>query len=796
MCNIVAIFLIELIYLYFIIPSTNVKRSIILLLLLGFVQVLKAQQCTCTIKGVVHEKETHQPIVGAVVYLKGTNLATFTDAKGNYVFRQLCQGNYTLVCQALTFQKVEINFLLEKEHLEDFDLNAADEHIQEVVVTGKKEENTTQTKNTLTGTALDETRGKSLAESMQALVGVSMLQTGSSIAKPVIHGMHSNRVLILNNGIRQEGQQWGSEHAPEIDPFVAQKITLIKGAAGVRYGSDAIAGVIMVEPNPLPDSAKIHAQFNTVAFSNGQQGVVSGIIEGGIKSIKGLAWRMQATYKRGADIQTAHYYLGNTGVQERNFSLALGYQTYHAGVEAFFSYFDTQLGIFAGSHIGNITDLMNAINRSQPSSDYTPSSPSYTINQPNQDLAHHLLKVKSFLISEKLGKFSLTLSRQYDWRLEYDVPRGNRTLNTLNFKLTSYQGELLLDHKPLAGALSGTLGVNALYQYNLSSSYTLEKPLTSTVLIPNYETFNTGVFLIERWTKQKWGLETGLRYDTRYSNVYGLSSGGAIFHQSFTFANASATLGASYQPKESWLMKINAALAWRAPNMNELFSNGVHHGSAAYEKGNIALQPEVAHNLNASVSYQAEKWAFEVAPYFNYIKNFIYLQPRIENGVLQTVLSVRGAFPAFDYTQVDASFVGVDISAKYAFAKRLEWATKYAMVRAKDVLNNRFMVNIPPDRWENTLTYRWSNNTYISFTHSWVAQQTRVESNSDFLPPPPSYQLLSMQASYAFKNIKNLSVGLGMSNMLNVAYRDYMNRFRYFADDMGRNISLRVKYEL
>jgi iron complex outermembrane receptor protein len=260
----------------------------------------------------------------------------------------------------------------------------------------KKTENQTKAKSVIEGSDLAETRGQSLGEALKAATGVTTLQTGSSIAKPVIHGMHSNRVLILNNGIRQEGQQWGSEHAPEIDPFMAQKLTVIKGAAGVRYGSDAIAGVIMVEPNPLPDSAKIHGEANLVGFSNGQQGIASGIIEGGLPKKKGWAWRLQGTYKRGADIKTADYYLANTGIQERNFSATIGYNTAHWGTEAYFSYFDTQLGIFAGSHIGNITDLLTAINSSRPNSDYTPSSASYTINRPNQDLAHNLFKVKSF----------------------------------------------------------------------------------------------------------------------------------------------------------------------------------------------------------------------------------------------------------------------------------------------------------------------------------------------------------------------------------------------------------------
>ncbi len=748
--------------------------------------------CTCTLKGVVHEKDIHQSVPGAVIYLKGTNISTFADGNGIYNFKNLCQGKYTIICQAVGFQKVEVVVNLTQEHNEDFSLEDNDEHLQEVVVAGKKIENLTQTKNSLEGQVLEQTRGQNLGESLKSIAGVTTLQTGSSISKPIIHGMHSNRVLILNNGIRQEGQQWGSEHAPEIDPFVAKKLTVIKGAAGVRYGSDAIAGVIMVEPDPLPDSAAIHGEINSVGLSNGRMSVFSGIIEGGISKISGLAWRLQGTYKRGGDMKTADYFMANTGVQERNFSLSLGYKKQHFGADLFFSYFDTQLGIFAGSHIGNLTDLQNAIESSRPNEIYTPSESSYTINRPNQDLAHNLFKIKSFLIDEGLGKWTFTLSRQYDWRLEYDALRGNKTLNTLNFKLTTYTGEILLEHKPIFKQISGSIGLSGLYQENLSSSYELRKPLINTVLIPNYQVFSGGVFLIERYLTNRWEFETGLRYDFRNAQAFGLNTAGQYFDNSFNFNNLSATLGANYTVNDFLSFRFNGANAWRSPNMNELFSDGIHHGAAAYEKGNINLQPEVAHNLSFTTNYEKEKVSFELTAYLNYINNFIYLKPRSENGILQTVLTVRGAFPAFDYTQVDARFAGVDFSINYSISKHLSITEKYSMVRAKDIRNNVFMVNIPTDRLESTLKYSFQKyESFLSISNQLVAEQTRVEANSDFVSPPPAYSVWRMDAGM---KIRKINVGLSVNNAFNLAYREYLNRFRYFTDEVGRNVTLRLKY--
>lgn len=775
--------------------SLIVKRIIItftIIILSRFLAYTQNPVCNCTLKGVVHEKDIHLSVPGAVIYLKGTNISTFTDGNGKYYFKNLCQGQYTFICQAVGFQKVEVVVNLSLEHDEDFSLEDKDEHLQEVIVSGKKTENLFQPKNLLEGQALEQTRGQSLGESLKSISGVTTLQTGSSISKPIIHGMHSNRVLILNNGIRQEGQQWGSEHAPEIDPFVAKKITVVKGAAGVRYGSDAIAGVIMIEPDVLPDSSKLHGEINTVGFSNGKMGVFSGILEGGILKFSGFAWRVQGTYKRGGDLKTADYFMANTGVQERNFSLTVGYKKPHFGTELFFSYFDTQLGIFTGSHIGNLTDLQNAINSPRPNENYTPAEPSYEINRPNQDLAHNLLKIKAFSIAENLGKFTFTLSRQYDWRLEYDVPRGNRSLNTLNFKLTTYTGEILLDHKPIFNRISGSIGISGLYQENLSSSYELRKPLVNTVLIPNYEVASGGIFLIERYLKNRWEFETGLRYDFRNAQAFGLNSSGQYFENSFNFNNLSTTLGTIYTQNDALNFRFNVANAWRSPNMNELFSDGIHHGAAAYEKGNVSLQPEVAHNLSFTTNLEKEKISLELTAYLNYINNFIYLKPRADNGVLQSVLTVRGAFPAFDYIQVDARFSGIDLSINYLITNRLSLIEKYSMVRAKDVRNDIFMVNIPSDRLESTLKYSFKKyDSFVSVSNQLVAQQTRVEVNSDFLTPPDGYSLWRMDAGL---KINKITMGMSVTNALNLAYREYLNRFRYFTDDAGRNISLRLKY--
>ncbi|MCB0572786.1 MAG: TonB-dependent receptor, partial [Phaeodactylibacter sp.] len=338
------------------------KRLLLLgqwLLLIMVSPALRAQnQCSITLKGKVVDAHTREPIAFASVAILDQDIGTLADENGNYILPNLCAGTYVLVCSHVGCHHAQHEFEIKADMSWDFELEEVSIVLQEVVVSEEAPVlEATQSSSTLDAAQLQSERGLSLGDAMSQLPGVTTLNTGATIAKPVIQGLHSNRVLILNNGVRQEGQQWGSEHAPEIDPFLADKVTVIKGASSVRYGADAIGGVVLVEPRPLPQQAGIGGEANLQAFSNGRVGIASGMLEGRLKGKLPLSGRLQGTVKRGGNLQTPGYYLDNTGVEELNFSWAVGLQQKQWSTEAFYSRFYTQLGIFSGSHIGNLTDL-------------------------------------------------------------------------------------------------------------------------------------------------------------------------------------------------------------------------------------------------------------------------------------------------------------------------------------------------------------------------------------------------------------------------------------------------------
>jgi len=770
-------------------------RFLLFLSLLLAYQGISQTACNCTLKGKVISKESGEVILGSYVYLKGQKTKAQTDERGNFKIEKICPGTYLLVCEMSSFNKVETSITL-KDHddlTENLSLETHDEHLMEVMVTGKKTENTSQLKGELSAEERSQRNGLSLGEMLKGISGVQSLQTGSSISKPIIHGMHSSRVIILNQGVRQEGQQWGSEHAPEVDPFVSKNIQVIKGPAGLRYGGDAIGGLILMEPNSLLDTSGILGEAQTIFFTNGSQFVTSGMLEGGFNNVNGWGWRVQGTLKNGGNIKTAHYNLANTGVEEQNFSTALGYKNQKFGTDLFISRFHSIIGIYSGSHIGNINDLKTAIASARPFEIYTPTNFIREVERPNQDITHSLAKFRAYVnLTNK--SIRMNLAYQDNERLEFDVMRLGKNINTLIFNLETLSSEILIDEYNSSKLWKGQFGLTFLTQGNRTSGNRVNLPTLTSSLLPNYYLSNLGIFALERYVNQKMEIDMGLRLDTKDIEIHRpVQNYSTNIRRDLTnYTGLSGSMGLKYHWTQNFENHLILARAFRAPSPNELFSNGVHHGAGAYEIGDPFLKGETAYNISLNSLYRTEKLEVEIGLYTNTIHHFIYLKPLMEKGEPAFITTVRGSFPAFTYKQIDASFKGMDGQVSYNISEYWSLQQKTSIVRAYDELNNSYMVNIPPDRFEYLIRYQFKKHKqYVSWGMTQISLQKRVEVNADFLPPPKGYILGQLHWGIS---INKFDFGVSVTNAFNQAYRDYLNRFRYFADDQGQNISFRASY--
>lgn len=748
------------------------------------------QPCSLRLSGHVEDTDTREKLVSAVVTIIELNRQLVTDTTGDFVFDNLCPGVYTLTithinCKPLE-QKVKMNG---RKHL-DLLLPHSKNTLSEVVVEGRKQVPNTGFRQELSGRVLDETKGMSLSEALSKINGVTLLQTGSTISKPVIHGLHSNRILTINNGVRQEGQQWGNEHAPEIDPFIADKLVVIKGVDELRYGSDAIGGVILVEPRALRNTPGYAAELNTAYFTNNMQYVVSGVFEQQLKKQPAFRYRLQGTFKKGANVTTSGYRLNNTGSEEKNFSLTAGWKKDRFNTELFYSHFATKLGIFTGSHIGNLTDLQNAIETSRPN-DVFLGEKTYTIRRPYQDVAHHLLKLKTNFYKGE-HKFNLLLAGQFNHRKEYDIVRSSsNTKPQLDLSIYTLSQDLNWEH-PKRSNFSGVIGLSAMQQDN---SY------TGRYFIPNYRAYTFGGYAIEKWSKHQWELQAGIRYDHKTINTIRLKYNGDSINHDFSFPTFAFSFNIIYKASDLWKFNTNIALASRAPHVNELLSDGIHHGTATYERGDINLKPERSVNIAAGINFQNRKRTLgvDLNVYSNNVKDFIYQQPQPDSPVL----TIAGAFPLIGYKQTDAVLTGADIAVQLQPVHWLEYNSKASILYAWNKTLNDWLILMPSNRFSHELKYNFNNgrrisNSYVSGEVTTVLQQTRIpgeqHGKQDYKQPPPAYSLVNMNAAATILISKwPVTLGLGVRNLLNTKYRDYLNSMRYFSDEMGRNISIRLK---
>jgi iron complex outermembrane recepter protein len=687
---------------------------------------------------------------------------------------------------------VRVSGQIVPEFLADSSLHMPDAHAHGQAV--HRESASTQAQKKLEGRMLERTRGLSLGQALQAMPGVTQVSTGANVSKPAVRGLTGNRVVILNNGIRQEAQQWGAEHAPEVDPFLASRFTLVQGASSVRYGPDALAGVVLVEPWPLLSEPGYAGDLYLIGQSNRGEGTLSGTLEGMSPKWPGLAGRVQGTLKKGGDAQAPDYGLANTGLEEANGSATLGYARDDWKSELFYSRFHTRLGVLAGSHIGNLTDLNNAIARGRPevTRDFT-----YAIDRPYQEIDHQLIKlsaVRNFKAGEIAGNYAFQINdrKEYD-HLPLNDARRRENRPELHFEILTHSTEWRwLGGLPLGMTIE--TGFDAMAQYNTYSGR---------AFIPNFLSRSGGVFAIVGKPWRDWHFESGARLDVKQLETYA-RNGDEVENHSFAFRNASAMAGAHWHGTGGFEWRGHVSTAFRPPGVNELFSSGLHHGAASVEFGDSTLKPERAYD--ATVDVRLNRKAFEVAlaAYRTYIDGFMYLRP-----VLPATLTIRGAFPTFRHAQTPALFTGADASFMLRLGGGWSYHANGSVLHAIDDATGEYLPMMPAPRFENGFEFvarpapeRRVPRSLVASTvtaklRSVLKQGMAPPASSDYAPPPDGYHLvdLAFETEWQWDALggQRLHLDCAVTNAANVAYRDYTNRLRYFADEPGRNIMLKLR---
>lgn len=756
-------------------------------------------QCNLKLSIQVYDEDTKEALPNSTIVIKELNWRVKTDSLGRSVFLDLCPGTYNLLISHEGCTPMDAHIHLKNNMSQRFNLPHAATELEQVTIVGQGNRKELSHSEMLKSKDLEAKRGLSLGEALGQISGVNVLQTGTNIFKPIIHGLHSNRVLVLNNGIRQEGQQWGSEHAPELDPYIATRLTVIKGAGSLRYGGDAIGGVVLVEPRLLSAVPGWQGEINLAAFSNNRMGVISGILEQGPRKPTGFAWRLQGTLKRGGNARTPDYWLANSGLAEYNISATGGWRGEHKGLELFYSQFNTKLGIFAGSHIGNTTDLLNAIEQGIPPENIRNQPFSYQIDRPYQLINHHLLKAKAYWRTGTYSRINLISSAQYNLRKEYDLKRFASSTDRpqLDMGLATVGSDLAWEHYS-GNIWRGTIGLSGIFQAN---------DYYERFFIPNYRALNAGLYIIEKMTLGNLQLEGGLRFDSRNFFQITRNSGEQFNNRNYHHLSGNGTI--RYAFSEVFQVSLNGSSTWRPPHVNELFSNGLHHGAARIEVGQENLKLERADGLMANFELNTGVIKMELGIFHKEIRNFIFLKPDYPPQ-----LTIRGSFPSFLFDQTNARLTGLDFKSSLNFGQHFIWHSRASLLRAYDKMAEDWLIQIPADKLEQELELVISDSknwkeSFLKIQIPYHFRQSRVPSKgnilikkpdgsisleADYAPAPEAYMLLGFEGGTSRviggKQVQFILTG---TNLLNKAYRDYLNAFRYFSHNPGINIALKVK---
>lgn len=728
------------------------------------------------LKGLIRDSASREGLPFAELVIFPDQKFTVSDQQGAFQVSGIKAGWKEIKFRHVGCEPKNIHMFLNSDTFIVVSLSHHHHQFDAHVVYGHhaEEESFTDHEKSLSGKSLKTIQHQSMGEILTGINGVYALKTGQAIAKPVIRGLQGNRVIIADNGLKLESQQWGDEHAPELDSRGATSFKVLKGAATLRYGYDAIGGIILADPGLIPDTFNVSGGIT--AIGNGRGG--SCFAKVNLPSKKGGRQVLMGIKKVG-DQRAPDYWLTNSGYEEFTGSVRSVDTFKKFNSESSIKFFYNKPAILKSAHIGNITDLNRALNAAEP---LVQLPFSYNILRPYQQVTH-ATAMQRFTFDIKKTEHTLQYGFQLNHRKEYDNRRGaDAQTPQLNFLLQTHQLEWNVHRH--SGIHFQQAGIQSSYQTNRQKGF---------LLIPNFRKINEGLYYIHRIELDRFLLEAGLRADLLHLKSFFYTDTGTRV-ESKQFSGMSANISAQYQLNHDWMFYFQLSELWRAPSINELYSNGLHHGAAALEYGDPNLRKEKAWTGATTVVYNHNKFGFEIEPYIRYISGFISLQPK-----LPPVLTIRGAFPVFAFVTENVWFKGVD--AQWNWVPFTQWVLKgqYSAMQVKTT-DGRFLNGMPPVTAEHQLKYfvnQWKTFHEVHFMlgYKYYFKQNWANPAADYMAPPPGYGLLRASISAELQRRHLHTFSLSADNLLQTSYRDYLSRLRYYAEEPGVSVYLNYNFE-
>ena len=627
---------------------------------------------------------------------------------------------------------------------------------------------------------LQTTSSTNVIDAIAHQPGMAQVTTGSSISKPIIRGLGYNRVAVVNDGIRQEGQQWGDEHGIEMDGQAVSSVEILKGPASLMYGSDAMAGVLIFHNDPILPKGTMAANASLGYQTN------NGLFDYSLNfagNKQPLSWNVRYS-ERMAHAYHNKYdgYVVNSQFHERALSGLLGWHREWGRSHLTLSYYHLTPGIVEGER-DEVTGELTLPYEGYKVKTYKKALPFQQI--------HHYKAVSDNTIYAGEGSVKLIVGYQQNRRQEFEEDANEAELDlrlhTINYDLRYTSPEM--------SGWKVAAGMNGMYQQSANGG--------EEFLIPDYNLFDWGIFSTASWTSRHWTVSGGLRFDTRHTHGKALEGR----FQDFTrnFQGMTGSIGATYCLTEQLHIRMNVARGFRCPNMSEMASNGVHEGSIRYELGLADLSPEHSWQGDIGLDLTTQLATVQLSLFANHIDHYIF--SRRLAGV------TTEGFPTYQYTSGDARLWGGEVSVEFHPIDRLHVMNSFSYVYSRllhQPIESRYLPFTPAPRWNGDVRWdipvfhRLLQHPSVSIGWECYLKQDHIYSLDDTETATPSYTLLKASAGTDIlrKGKRIATINIIANNILNRAYQSHLSRLKY-ADinaktgrqgiyDMGRNICVKL----
>jgi iron complex outermembrane receptor protein len=708
-----------------------------------------------TIAGTVTGPDS-APLSGARVSLVETGRITTTDADGHYRFVGVARGSY-----GLSFAMVGYAPKVFRVRMEDADVTVNVSlvpslvELPDVQVTASPlattAHNSPQPTAVLSAADLMASGAPSLGETASVLPGVRSVSTGAGIGKPVIRGLTSNRVLVLDDGQRLETAQWGDEHGPNIETADAARIEVIRGPASVLYGSDALGGVINVVARPLPDAlgkpSFVGGRAEASYASNNRMPAGTLALEG---ASGGFGFNVSGTARGGDDVRTPDGPLPNSGLRTITGEGSAGWRGSWGSTRLTVSHRDERLEI-----------------HEDPAEE-----PDAT---PFQRIGEDRMHLEATL---PVGESHLDVSAGYERNNRREFEEDGATEVALGLRTQSWTGDVRLHH-PALGPFAGIIG--------LSGERTSLGTYGEEALVPANQVVNGALYVSEQASAGRWELSVGARGDLRHLDVDADDRIGVVA-QARNFSAVSGSLGALLHTTSQTALVLNVGRGFRAPSAFELFANGVHEGTVRFERGDSTLANEHALNTDLAFRVASNRVSAELGGFVNLIDNYIYPEPT-------AFTDPESGFPVYQYTQGNARLMGFEAVGEYHPAAWLHFRGTADYVRGQNTDLGEPLPFVPPLRATYAVRLEGSRvgsveGLYFAVQGETNARQTRLAPN-DTAPAGATLVHLGAGGGTVLGG-RTFTLDIQVRNLFDTRYTSFLSRYKLYAPDPGRNIIVRV----